>query len=254
MWNGALLGRVNLFAERRGPYVRLRGAGDGAWCDVATNLSPFDSMVTHCADPRDGPELLAARERMRNWRFYDALRTDPGAPARRSWPMTYTPVLASDGRDLAAAIATIRAIGDVAALDEAVECAFPGSHLDVTQGAGGGLLLHQHGLLRPLGPAELSDGTLRYLLLVAALLSPRPPDLMVLNEPESSLHPSLMPPLARLLAHASHRCQIVVVSHNEALIDALRAGSGMGEIRLGKEFGETATPALAAPRWTWPKR
>jgi predicted ATPase len=59
--------------------------------------------------------------------------------------------------------------------------------------------LRQHGLLRPLKASELSDGTLRYLLLVAALLSPRPPTLMILNEPETSLHPDLLPPLARLI-------------------------------------------------------
>ncbi len=54
----------------------------------------------------------------------------------------------------------------------------------------------QHGLLRPLSAAELSDGTLRYILLVAALLTPRPPVLMVLNGPETSLHPVLLAPLA----------------------------------------------------------
>jgi predicted ATPase len=53
--------------------------------------------------------------------------------------------------------------------------------------------LRQHGLLRSLSAAELSDGTLRYLLWTAALLTPRPPELMVLNEPETSLHPDLLP-------------------------------------------------------------
>ncbi|GJD63554.1 AAA family ATPase [Methylobacterium frigidaeris] len=65
------------------------------------------------------------------------------------------------------------------------------------------LELRQHGLLRPLRGAELSDGTLRHILLAAALLSPRPPDLMVLNEPETSLHADLLPPLAGLIARAS---------------------------------------------------
>ena len=217
------------------------------------DLSPFDSMVTHCAEPTDGAELLGLRERLRGWRFYDALRTDPQAPARRPSVMTITPVLAGDGADLAAALATIRAIGDEAALDEAVEHAFPGSHLHVAAGESGGLRLAQHGLLRPLGTAELSDGTLRYLLLVAALLSPRPPELMVLNEPEGSLHPSLMPPLARLLATASRRCQVVIVSHSEALIAALRA-ERPDAIRLEKSFGETRAPDGDAPRWTWLKR
>ena len=255
MWTGPMLGRANRFAERHGPLVRLRRASDGTWREVMTNLSPFDSMVTHCADPDDGAELFSTRERMRNWRFYDALRTDPEAPARRPQVMTYTPVLAGDGADLAAAIATIQAIGDVAALEDAVEHAFPGARLEIGAGNGGpGLLLHQHGLLRPLGVAELSDGTLRYLLLLAALLSPRPPDLMVLNEPEASLHPSLMPPLARLLAAASRRCQIVVVSHNQDLIEALRIEGDPEQVRLHKELGETVVPELDAPRWAWPKR
>lgn len=254
MWTGEVLSRATLFAERRGFLVRLRSSRTHEWRDVAEGLSPFDSMVMHCADPDDGAELLALRERLRDWRFYDALRTDQDAPARRPQVMTYTPVLAGDGADLAAAVATIRAIGDWEALDEAVKLAFPGSRLEVEEGDHGSLLLHQHGLLRPLGAAELSDGTLRYLLLMAALLSPRPPELMVLNEPESSLHPSLMPPLAQLLVLASHRCQIILVSHSEPLIGALRDQGGIEEIRLEKSFGETSASDLDAPRWLWPKR
>ncbi|WP_425387819.1 AAA family ATPase [Edaphobacter aggregans] len=57
--------------------------------------------------------------------------------------------------------------------------------------------------MRPLSAAELSDGTLRYLLWTAALLTPHPPALMVLNEPETSLHPDLLPALARLILAAA---------------------------------------------------
>ena len=250
MWTGERLSRVSLFAERRNALVRLRASETGAWRDAMDDLSSFDSMVTHCADPADGFELLAMRERMRDWRFYDALRTDPEAPARRPGLLTYTPVLSSDGADLAAAIATIRAIGDASALDRTIEAAFPGSRLEDDPA---GLRLRQHGLLRPLGPAELSDGTLRFLLLVAALLSPRPPELMVLNEPEASLHPTLMPPLAALLKTAAGQTQIVLVSHSAALVEALRAAGGCEEVRLEKSFGETQAPDCERPAWSWPK-
>jgi predicted ATPase len=84
----------------------------------------------------------------------------------------------------------------------------------------------------------------------SALLTPRPPELMVLNEPEASLHPSLMP----LLADTAGRCRIVVVSHNGASIGALRSGSSIVEVRLHKNFGETTAPDLDAPRCVWPKR
>jgi predicted ATPase len=254
MWTGELLGRTNLFAERRGQAVRLRRAESGTWRETLSNLLAFDSMVTHCADPVDGLELLLMRERMRNWRFYDNLRTDADAPARKPHVMTYTPVLGSDGADLAAAIATILAIGDGAAFGDAIEDAFPGSAIHVEGEDYGVVTMHQRGLLRPFEAKELSDGTLRYLLLVTALLSPRPPEIMILNEPEASLHPSLLEALARLLVEASRRSQIVLVSHSERLIAALRQTRGLHEIALSKRLGETQIEDQDAPHWVWPKR
>ncbi|MFC3690760.1 AAA family ATPase [Chenggangzhangella methanolivorans] len=254
LWTGECLGRSNLFAERRGPGVRIRGE-DGAWRQASTQLATFDSMMTHCADPRDGVELLTLREHMRDWRFYDLLRTDRDAPARRPQIGTYTPVLDGDGANLAAALQTVREIGDAEGLRVAIDDAFPGASVEVVSNDGWfEVEMRQHGLLRPLRTAELSDGTLRYLLLVAALTSPRPPALMVLNEPETSLHPDLLGPLGRLIALASERSQVVVVSHAMPLVEAL-ADAGARRIELEKSFGETA---LASdddrPRWDWPKR
>jgi predicted ATPase len=220
-WTGEQLGRTNEFAIRNGPSVRIRN-DNGEWRQAYKHLAPFDSMMTHCSDPREAVELLMLRERMRDWRFYDHLRTDRDAPSRKPQIGTYTPVLASDGSDLAAAVQTIRQIGDGKKMDAAIADAFPGARVEVIGSDGYfELEMHQHGLLRPLKTSELSDGTLRYLLLVAALLSPRPPALMILNEPETSLHPDLLPPLARLIAQASERSQAVVVSHASALVSAL---------------------------------
>jgi predicted ATPase len=114
----------------------------------------------------------------------------------------------------------------------------------------------QHGLLRPLRAAELSDGTLRYLLWIAALLTPRPPGLLVLNEPETSLHPDLLPALGRLIAQAAKRSQVVVVSHAPPLIDALQQLPECNSIMLTKSFGETAMAAEPEdmPAWHWPVR
>jgi predicted ATPase len=80
-------------------------------------------------------------------------------------------MLSHDGRDLAAALQTIIEIGDHAALNQAIGDAFEGAKLRVEQSENGhfSLAFQQHGLLRPLNAAELSDGTLRYILWVAAL-------------------------------------------------------------------------------------
>ena len=137
--------------------------------------------------------------------------------------------------------------------------AFPGSHLSVEAQAGRfELQLKQHGLLRTLSAAELSDGTLRYLLWAAALLSPRPPpELMVLNEPETSLHPDLLPALARLILAAAENTQIIVVSHASQLINELAPAQVCTRLHLLKEFGETkleGSTLFNTPKWNWPPR
>lgn len=254
LWVGERLTRTSVVAERRGPGVRIRRE-DHTWAQAFTTLAPVDSMLTHTADGRDGYELLLLRERLRAWRFYDHLRTDRDAPARRPHIGTHTPVLAADGSDLAAALQTIREIGDRDALAEAIDDAFPGSRIGVEIRDGFfEPVMRQPGLLRPLRAAELSDGTLRYLMTVAALLTPRPPELVVLNEPETSLHPDLVGPLGRLILKASRHAQIIVVTHAGALVDDLSASGEATRLELTKDLGETRVGGVDRPRWDWPSR
>jgi predicted ATPase len=257
IWHGPVFRPATMLVDRQGPLVRLRVEGE-SWVVVTDHLSAFDSMMTHVADPRNAPEMLTLRESIRAWRFYDHFRTDADAPARSPQIGTHTPVLGNDGADLAAAVQTICEIGNGEALDAAVGDAFPGSRLSIETNSGRfALTMEQHGLLRPLGAAELSDGTLRYLLWIAALLTPRPPALMVLNEPETSLHPDLLAPLARLIAQASKRAQIIVVTHAVPLITALREQAACHSITLEKTFGETSIVGMKKmdlPAWNWPAR
>jgi predicted ATPase len=198
------------------------------------------------------------RETIRGWRFYDHFRSDRDAPARWAQLGTRTPVLSHDGGDLAAAWQTIREIGDRNALEQAVEDAFPGASVDVEVSDGRfSLVFRQHGLLRPLSASELSDGTLRYLLWIAALHTPRPPSLMVLNEPETSLHPDLLPALARLIGQASAKSQLWVISHASRLIAALEDLPFCNAISLEKELSQTRIVGqreLDEPAWHWPER
>lgn len=262
-WSGPVLRPAALLSDRAGPAVRTRTA-DGGWHRTQGALRPYDSMLSELADPQLAPDLLHLRELIRSWRFYDHVRTDSDAPARTPRVGTRTPVLAADGSDLPAALQTIRETGDHEALDTAVEAAFPGSRVAIAERDGRfELELHQHGLLRPLGAAELSDGTLRYLLWTAALLTPRPPALMVLNEPETSLHPDLLGPLSDLILTVARDTQTVVVTHAAALADALAAGTrrhrvDLRTITLVKDFGQTEVAGregpLDEPLWYWPKR
>jgi predicted ATPase len=95
------------------------------------------------------------------------------------------------------------------------------------------------GLLRPLQARELSDGQSRFLCLCAALLSPRPPSLLALNEPETSLHPELVDALARLIVRASKHTQLWITTHSQPLAESIEQHSGLPRLRLSMVGGET---------------
>jgi predicted ATPase len=222
-------------AERRGRSARLRDA-DGRPVTHAFDLWPGESVLARVSEPQRYPALAALRDRFLAWRFYHAFRTDADSPLRRPAVPARTPALAADGRDLAPALRTVHEIGDARGLARAVDRAFPGSAL-VLDGAT--VALRSPGLLRPLSAHELSDGTLRYLCLVAALLSPRPPPLLALNEPETSLHPSLLEPLGELIAEAPRDAQVWVTTHARELAEAVARRTGRAALALEKVDGAT---------------
>jgi predicted ATPase len=160
-------------------------------------------------------------------------------------------VLAADGSDLAAALATINEVGDARALRRAIGSAFPDAELEVGADARGLFLveLRRAGLNRALAASELSDGTLRFLCLAAALLSPRPPELMALNEPETSLHPDLLEPLAGLITAAAERSQVWVTTHSARLADLLAEQAAATVVPIRLRAGRTEMVGGDRARW-----
>ena len=258
MWHGPFYRKAAALVDRRNNFVWLSTTKDEEPVMLTQHLNDTDSMLATIADPQRAPEMVEVRETVRGWRFYDSFRTDAASPARLAQIGTFSPVLHHDGSNLAAALQTIVELRDDKALATTIEDAFPGSRLYVEGDTGRfELRLQQHGLLRPLTASELSDGTLRYLLWAAALLSPRPPQLMVLNEPETSLHPDLLPALARLILAAAEQTQIIVVSHAPQLIEVLTATPVCMRLHLVKELGETTLEGATLfnqPKWAWPAR
>ncbi|GIT78827.1 hypothetical protein LLS1_04960 [Leifsonia sp. LS1] len=264
LWTGGAPRPSTLAAERRGGHVRVRD-DDGGWTELGRTLRPFESLLTEVIDPVRAPEVLRMREQLRSWRFYDHFRTDASAPSRLPQLGTRTPVLSADGVDVAAAVQTLRELGRGDAFDAAIDDAFPGSRVEVAvDGSQFSLRVRQPGLLRPLAGPELSDGTLRYLLWATALLSPRPPRLLVVNEPETSLHPDLLPALGALLVAAAADAQTVVVTHSQELRAAIERAAERGPaetlryVELEKRLGETVVVGqeglLDRPSWHWPSR
>lgn len=176
------------------------------------------------------PEIAMVRDSLVAWRFFHGFRTDAESALRRPSRAVTAPTLASDGSNLGAVLATLHHIrGDRVDLDRAVQDAFPGAELvipEVGDFASFGMRYAEMPK-RVFAPHELSDGTLQFLALAGALLSYRLPPFIALNEPENSLHPSLLPMLARLIVKAAERSQVWVVTHARDLADAIAAESGV---------------------------
>jgi predicted ATPase len=239
IWLAESRSRSGKMLDRRGPSTWIRNT-EGRMIEYPFALATNDSVLAQISEPHQYPEVSQLREQMRNWRFYHAFRTDPESPIRRPRTGVRTPVLHHSGADLAAALQTILEIGDHQALLETVDLAFPGGNLEIlADRAQFRLTMRMPSVHRSLEAAELSDGTLRYLCLAAALLSPRPPEFLALNEPETSLHPDLFEPLAQLIARASRDSQLWITTHSRPLADFIGRFTGEPALRLRLDGGET---------------
>jgi len=233
--------RPTIVLDRDGPSGFVRDE-EGRKRPLGTDLLATETALAALQDGMRLPELQIVRQAMGAWRFYHDVRTDAGSPLRKPCLAVTAPTLASDGGDLAAVFATLTHIrGDAAELDAAVDEAFPGARLVVPEPgreARFGLVFPDYPK-RVFEASELSDGTLRYLALAGALLAYRLPPFVALNEPEASLHPDLMEPLARMIARAARRTQVWLVTHSERLAAAVAEAGGVRPRVVTKRDGAT---------------
>ncbi|KQT45990.1 hypothetical protein ASG47_13700 [Devosia sp. Leaf420] len=221
--------------HRGKPVMLMERKGNIAWArdaDGRREIADEDLLPSETALSRLGgrPEIARLRDAILGWRFFHGFRTDPDSALRRPARAVTSPTLAPDGSNLGAVFATLRHIRqDTTDLDRAIADAFPGVALEVPpvgEHATFGLRYPEMPK-RVFLPHELSDGTLQFLALAGALLSYRLPPLIALNEPETSLHPSLLPILARMIVKAAERSQIWVVTHDRDLAEAIAQESGV---------------------------
>lgn len=244
-WNGKK--KVSLLARKRGS-IKARNM-DGRNVEFPANITGSESVLSELREPQRFPEVSMLRAEFSSWRFYHDFRTDIDSPIREPQLATMTHVLSHDGEDLAAVLATIRAVGNRRRFEDAVERAFPGSALSVSNQANTlTMTMAVPGVFRDLSSREFSDGTLQYLCLLAALLSSRPAPFVVLNEPETSVHPDLAEPLAELIVTASSESQILLTTHSRDLARHLSKKSDVSVIELEKVDGATCVKGTRKPR------
>jgi predicted ATPase len=189
------------------------------------DLPPDQSVISQRKDPDQYPEITYLGREYGKIKFFRDWSLSRVSPARKPQP-TDLPgdFLGEDAANLALVLNDLEHRPGVRGrLLEALKDA-DGAILDFSTRVSGGtiqLFLHYAKLVSPVPASRLSDGTLRYLALLAILLHPVPPPLVCIEEPELGLHPDLLPRLAQLLVDASHRMQLIVTTHSDVLVDAL---------------------------------
>lgn len=225
--------------ERKNQFVKLSNINHQK-VTLTDYVYENESIFSQLAEPHLYPEVSQIREWFRSWRFYHDFNIAADSVLRSPQPGYRSPVLASDGANLAAAFQTIIEIGNDALLQDVLSATFPDSSFYCCNDKGRfQLYMTLSGLRRPLEMYEMSDGTLRFLCLAVSLLSPRLPAFIVLNEPENSLHHQLLPALARLIAEAGRHSQIWLTSHSPELAILLAESCDFKKFELQLMDGET---------------
>ena len=181
------------------------------------------SILAQRRDPDQYPELTFLADSLsrirlyREWSF--GRRTPPRLPQRADLP---NDALEPDFSNLGLVLNRLRRDPEVKArFLKALQELYAGIDDFDVQIEGGTVQVFLHEGRFTVPATRLSDGTLRYLCLLAILCHPKPPPLICIEEPELGLHPDILPTIARLLREASERCQIIVTTHSDVLVDAM---------------------------------
>ncbi len=218
--------------QRGQPVINVRELGTDGGAPVSERprrylrretLPADQSVLAHYRDSDLYPEVtwvgkrFAGMQTFREWTFgrYASLR-------RPQWADLPEDRLLPDAKNLAMMLNRIQH-RDGRRFDDLLKRFFPRFERMTTLVSGGTVqfYLHEAGFSSPIPPTRLSDGTIRFVAVLAILLSPSPPPLVCIEEPELGLHPDAVALLAELLVEASERMQIVVTTHSDALVSAL---------------------------------
>lgn len=186
-------------------------------------IDPEQSILAQRKDPDHYPELtylggaFGCMRLYREWSF--GRYTPPRLPQKADLPNDF---LGEDARNLGLVLNRLKREPKVKKrLLEALRKLYEGvTDFDVSIEGGTVQVFFQEGNIT-VPATRLSDGTLRYLSLLAVLCHPTPPPLVCIEEPELGLHPDILPTLSELLRDASARCQLIVTTHSGVLVDAL---------------------------------
>lgn len=216
------------FLERRPGHAATFDSQERALVAHEGSVPDDQTLLSLIAGPFANPQVLGFRDTLARWAIYHDIPVDQRAPLRQAAVARMETRVAPDGQNLIPVLHTLYT-GDreiKRTVDASMRAAFgtdyeellfpPAAHQRVE------MRVRWRSLRTEQSTADLSDGTLRFLLLIAILASPATGDLIVIDEPEVGLHPGMFPIVAELAEDASERAQVIFTTHSPPFLDAFK--------------------------------
>jgi predicted ATPase len=216
-------GSGRVFFERNASGTKIfRQQPEGSIME--SQISDPRSILAMYRDPHGLPVMTAFGKALSSIRLFRGFNTGPTAPSRMGIasdaPKDF---LQEDGSNLALILDEMDFHNRMGIVNEYLQRFWERAE-SARKRLGGGIAqtyVKERGIDQPISAVRLSDGTLKFLCLLAVLLHPEPPPLLCIDEPEAGFHPDGLSIVADLLKEASVRSQLIVTTHSEALVSAL---------------------------------
>lgn len=245
--------------EARRVHFRLDFGSSGV---LETTLNPGLFSGDFQAETKISPSSLTLSLGMQAmiglWSIHHDMRVDQDAELRRAAVTRSERRIESDGQNLVPVLHTLYTNDSTFEefIDSTMITAFPDDYekLSFPPAAHGRteLSIRRKHRKRPDSAADLSDGTLRFLLLLAILGSPDPAPLIAIDEPEAGLHPRMLPIIAAVAANTATKSQVIFTTHSPQFLDAFDKDDPLTVTVVGSNGSETVLKTLAGDelkRW-----
>ena len=211
---------------RSGKQIEVAGQQQRSSRDLE-RISQEETLLSYMTAPfSQNDAVLPFSDFLKNWMIYQDFQTGPDSPIRQAAIARYEQQVSANGDNLNQVLHTLYTNNRQFREDinQGMRVAFNGDFEELIFPPAADqriqLRVGWKNLSQSQPSADLSDGTLRYLYLITILANPTPPALIAIDEPETGLHPSMLPMVAEYARNAAIRSQVMLTTHSAELLDA----------------------------------
>ena len=216
------------------------------------DVAKMESSLSQLSGPMlQNHTISETKQWTESWRIYDNVSFGGESEVRGSTITRYETQIERDAQNLISVLHTLYTTDRdfKQTINKAMTAAFGQDFEELTFPPSSSQRIQMHirwkTLKREQPTVDLSDGTLRFLFLATVLANPNLPPLIAIDEPETGLHPSMLPLIAELAVNASLRSQVIFTTHSDQFLDAFNEAWEKPTVTVAKwENGETSLATI----------